>query len=61
MGNGNDELDAHENPTVNWRNIPITLIIPQKGEGKAHTCELACSCQLMPKFRMRVIRQRSFY
>jgi hypothetical protein len=28
---------------ASWRNIAITLIIPQKGEGKAHACEMACS------------------
>jgi hypothetical protein len=30
-----------------WRKISIALIIPQKGEGKAHTCEMACSQQLL--------------
>jgi hypothetical protein len=29
-----------------WRNIAITLIIPEKGEGKAHTCVIACFQQL---------------
>jgi hypothetical protein len=27
----------------------ISLIIPQKGEGKAHGCEMACSQQLTPQ------------
>jgi hypothetical protein len=25
-----------------WRNIPISLINTQKGEGKAHSCVNAC-------------------
>src|SRR5580765_6139210 len=28
------------------RNISISLIIPQRGERKAHTCEIACLRQL---------------
>jgi hypothetical protein len=49
MGNGNDELDAHENPTVNWRNISIRLKIPEKGEGKARACDIACLQHLPPQ------------
>jgi hypothetical protein len=25
-----------------WRNIPLTLIIPEKGEEKAQACDIAC-------------------
>jgi hypothetical protein len=28
--------------TNGWRNIPITLIDTEKGEGKAHACAIAC-------------------
>jgi len=31
---------------LNWRNIPIALKIPEKGEGKAHACANACFRQL---------------
>jgi hypothetical protein len=31
--------------SLNWRNIPITLIHREKGEGKAHACAIACSRQ----------------
>jgi len=30
----------------NCRNISIALKIPEKGEGKAHACEIACLRQL---------------
>jgi hypothetical protein len=26
---------------VNWRNIPISLKMPEKGEEKAHACDIA--------------------
>jgi hypothetical protein len=35
-------IDNRRSAALTGRKIAITLIIPQKGEGKAHTCEIAC-------------------
>jgi hypothetical protein len=35
------DIENHERKEGHWHEIAIALILDKKGEGKAHTCEMA--------------------